>query len=47
MGFSLTIFFQDLQEIINNDDINEQDKLTELKECIEDAEKYSKECGQI
>ena len=47
MGFSIEMFFNDLKEILNNKDIDEVDMLTELEECITNAEKYARECGLI
>jgi len=46
MGFSLEMFFKELQFILNNDKTPDQ-KLIKLREEIEDSYTYAQECGQV
>ena len=47
MGFNLELFFDELLFILNNNDIDEIDKLNMLEECIKEEQKYAKECGML
>ena len=47
MGFSLEQFFKHLEEIISDSCLSTTMKYSLLKEEIEQAKKYAKECGQI
>lgn len=47
MGFSLQMFFDELEEILDNDDLDEIDKLFSINNCIECSRKYATECGQL
>lgn len=47
MGFSLKLFFEELQSIIDNREIDEQDMLSQLQDAIQRGKEYAKECGQL
>ena len=47
MGFSLKTFFAELQQIIDNQDIDEQDRLAQLEEAIARGKEYAEVCGQL
>ncbi len=47
MGFSLKIFFEELQEITENRDIDEQEMLSELEDAIKKGREYAEQCGQL
>jgi len=47
MGFSLQQFFEQLDAIINDMELDEIDRLADLESYIEEARKYAIECGHI
>ena len=47
MGFSLKLFFRDLEWLINNDDIDDKEKLRDLIREIKDGKEYAEECNQL
>ena len=47
MGFSLERFFEDLDNIIKDSCLSNTMKYSLLKEEIERAKQYAKECGHI
>lgn len=46
MGFSLELFFKELQEILDTDQ-KAAKKIRELSQLIEREKKYAEECGQL
>jgi hypothetical protein len=46
MGFSLKLFFEELEELLNSD-VKLKKKEKELIMLVAKAKKYAKECGQI
>jgi len=46
MGFNLTIMFEELFDILRSDEKDEY-KVVELREAIQAAYEYAKECGQL
>lgn len=46
MGFSLKVFFEDLQFILAKD-IKPKQKIAELDKLVADMRRYAKECGHI
>lgn len=47
MGFSLQAFIDTLNNILNSEDLNAEDKLDQLKDEVAYGEKYAKECGKL
>ena len=47
MGFNLELMFVQLYAIINNPNLDEQDKLSALEEAIQEAKTYAIQCGQL
>ncbi len=47
MGFSLEGLFQQLEQVINNSDIDEQDRLAKLIQEIEWWKDYAIQCGNM
>ena len=47
MGFSIKRFFEDLQFILRDENIDEVDKLSALDELINRMQKYAEDCGQL
>jgi hypothetical protein len=47
MGFSLAHFFEELEEIMNNGDIDWEERDLQLNHLIKERKRYAKECGQI
>lgn len=47
MGFSLEMFFQEIEDVVNSNNMNAGEKLQELAIRIQDARTYAKECGMI
>lgn len=46
MGFSLELFFQELQEIVSRDQ-KASKTIKQLKRLIDANEAYARECGQL
>ena len=47
MGFSLELFLQELEDIINSNNMDAGEKLQDLIIRIQDAREYAKQCGMI
>jgi predicted house-cleaning noncanonical NTP pyrophosphatase (MazG superfamily) len=47
MGFNLKKLFEELQDILEDEEIDTVTKLAELQQCIKEAKKYAKECGKL
>ena len=47
MGFSLSMFFADLEFELNDPALSDADRLARLRETIELAKVYATECGQL
>ena len=47
MGFSLKMFFEDLQDIFDDPFVSDSQKLEILKITIDANKEYAKECGQL
>lgn len=47
MGFSLKMFFEELNALLNEDVMGRELKLQLLKELVKDAENYARECGEV
>jgi hypothetical protein len=46
MGFNLSNFFKDLEDVMDGDE-SPEDKLASLGDVIEDAKEYATECGAL
>ncbi len=47
MGFSLEMFFKELEEIMDNGDIDWEERDLQLNHLIKERKQYAKECGMI
>ena len=45
MGFSLKMFFEELQDVLNDPFLPESQKVEMLINIINDNQKYARECG--
>jgi len=46
MGFSLELFFEELNEILNKDQ-KAAKTVKQIKRLVAEKEQYAKECGQL
>lgn len=47
MGFSIKSFFEELDEIMADKNLDEQDMLSTLEDAIIRNKKYADECGHL
>lgn len=47
MGFSLNSFFEELEQIMADKNLDEQDRLRELESAIVRNKKYADVCGKL
>lgn len=47
MGFSLKIFFQDLQDILDDPFLKEYEKINLIQDLVRKEKQYARECGQL
>lgn len=47
MGFSLLMFFNDLQAILADPNISDEDALALLTVLVKEQREYANQCGQI
>lgn len=47
MGFSLRIFLEELEAILEEGNISDEEKLEEIEKELASAKQYAKDCGQL
>jgi hypothetical protein len=47
MGFSLKLFFEELENILSQQLVSDTEKLERLEKAIAFAKLYAKDCGQL
>jgi hypothetical protein len=47
MGFSLKLFFEEIENIYRDQRLSAAEKLNWLEKTIKNAKQYAKECGQL
>lgn len=47
MGFSLKMFFEELNAILNDDEPSNTTKVLALTKLVEEMEIYARECGDV
>lgn len=47
MGFSLELFFRDIEAVLNDSVMQHDEKVAQLKRIVSEARDYAGECGAL